>query len=411
MYQRFAAAQVRRALADTPIVAITGPRQSGKTTLAKTFGAHGRPYITFDDATQRAAAQNDPTGFVRGLDRAIIDEVQRVPPIALALKQSVDEDRRNGRFLVTGSADILAIPKAQESLAGRVEVIRLLPLAQSEILGRKPPHFIDACFAGMFSHSNAALAGRDVAEILPRVLAGAYPEVLTRKSQQRKHAWYASYVQAIEQRDIREIATLHKARQVPRLVEILARHAGQLTNFSRIGRDIALDSETVDHYVQLLEDLFILRRVRPWQRNELSRLVKTPKIQFLDSGLLSALLRLSADRVKHDRTPLGPVLETFVFSEIAKAAAWSRSRPEIFHYRDKDQIEIDFVMENDRRDVVGIEVKAGASVSADDFKGLKRLAEHTGKYFRFGVVLYDGAQIVPFGAKLVAMPYRVLWAG
>jgi predicted AAA+ superfamily ATPase len=411
MYQRFAAAQVRRALADTPIVAVNGPRQSGKTTLVKGFRAENRPYITFDDATQRAAARSDPTGFVRGLDRAIIDEVQRVPQIVLALKQSVDEDRRAGRFLLTGSAEIRAIPKARESLAGRMEVVPLLPLAQSEILGRRTPRFIDACFAGMVRQSDAAAVGKDVPDILPRVLGGAYPEVLKRKSMQRKRDWFKSYIGALEQRDIAEIATLHKARRVPRLVEILARHAGQLVNFSQIGREVALDSETADYYAGLLENLYILRRVRPWFRNELNRLVKTPKIQFLDSGLLSALLRLSPDRVHRDRTPLGPVLETFVFSEIVKAAAWSKHQPEIYHYRDKDQVEVDFVLENEARDVVGIEVKAAASVSAADFKGLKRLAEHTGTGFRLGVVLYDGAGVVPFGSKLYAMPYRVLWAG
>ncbi len=410
MYQRFAEAQIRRALKDTPIVAVAGPRQSGKTTLAKIFGGKHRPYITFDDATQRAAAQSDPTGFVRSLDRAILDEVQRVPQIALALKQSIDDDRRAGRFLITGSADILAIPKAQESLAGRMEVVPLLPLAQSEILSARPPGFIDHCFAGMFAMSAAAISGRDVRDITSRVLGGSYPEVLRRKSPQRKHDWLRAYVQAIEQRDIREIATIYKVRRVPRLVEVLARHAGQLANFAQLGRDIALDSETVDHYVGLLESLFILRRIRPWQRNELNRLVKTPKIQFLDSGLLSALLRLSADRLRSDRTPLGPVLETFVFSELAKAVAWSRNKPEILHYRDKDQVEVDFVLENERRDVVGIEVKAAASAAEVDFRGLKRLADHTGKAFRLGVLLYDGEQIVPFGPRLFAMPYRVLWA-
>ncbi len=411
MYRRFAAAQIRKALKDTPLVAVTGPRQSGKTTLVKTFGGDGRRYVTFDDATLRSAAQSDPTGFVRGMDRAIIDEVQRVPQIALALKQSIDEDRRPGRFLVTGSADILAIPKAQESLAGRMEVVTLLPLAQSEILGRRPPRFIDACFTGTVAQSAAALAGRDAPDIAPRVLSGSYPEAIKRTSLERKRDWFRAYVQAIEQRDIAEIATIHKARRVPRLVEILAQHAGQLVNFHQIGREIALDSETVDHYVGLLENLFLLRRVRPWLRNELSRLVKTPKIQFLDSGLLAAVLRLSPDRLRHDRTPLGRALETFVFSELAKSAAWSANRPAILHYRDKDQVEVDFVLENEAREVVGLEVKAAASVSQADFKGLRRLADHTGRSFRLGAVLYDGPQIVPFGPQLFAMPYRVLWAG
>ena len=410
MYGRFAAKQIETALKDTPIVAITGPRQSGKTTLAKTFGGRDRAYVTFDDLTQRAAAQSDPVGFIRGMDRAIIDEVQRVPQIALALKQSVDEDRRPGRFLITGSADILAIPKAQESLAGRMEVVPLLALSQSEILGRRSPKFIDLCFAGMFAHSAITAAVHAASPVMTRVLGGSYPEVLKRKSMQRKRDWFRSYIQAIEQRDIPEIASIHKARRVPRLVEMLARHAGQLVNFSQLGRDIALDAQTVDHYTGLLENLFILRRVRPWQRNELSRLVKTPKLQFLDSGLLSALLRLSADGVRADRTAFGPVLESFVFAELAKAVAWSENRPEIFHYRDKDQVEVDFVLENERRDVVGIEVKAAASVSVDDLKGLRRLAEHTGKSFRLGVILYDGDQAAQFGAKLFAMPYAALWA-
>jgi len=407
-YHRFAKARIDAALKDTPVVGVTGPRQSGKTTLVRQY-EKSRPYITLDDATQRAAAESDPTAFVRGLDRAIIDEVQRVPALMLALKQSVDEDRRPGRFLVTGSADIQAIPKAEESLAGRIEIVPLLPLARGEIVASRPPRFIDASFAGIIRPRSISLTERHTPEIESIVLSGGYPAVLKRRSDERRRVWFQSYIGAIERHDITEIAALHKAHRVPRLIEVLARHAGRLVNLSEIGRETRLDSETVGRYIGLLENLYILRLVKPWSRNELSRLVSTPKLHFFDSGLLASLMRLTRKRILQDRTPLGPALESFVFAELTKSVAWSKQQPEIHHYRDKDQVEVDFVLENHERQIVGIEVKAGATVTANDFRGLKRLQEHTGDAFRLGIVLYNGKTSVPFGMKLEAMPYWALW--
>lgn len=412
MYPRFAERYIREALADTRVVAISGPRQSGKTTLARKIASVGRAYLTLDDEAVLASARRDPSGFVRGLDTAVIDEIQRAPELLVAIKRSVDEDPRPGRFLITGSADLQAIPRTQDSLAGRIEVVPLLPLAQAEIHRRpEPPRFVDAAFAGEgFSIQGSPSLWLPDQGAVETVLAGGYPDVLTRRSERRRTDWCQAYVAAILTRDLADIATAEKVGRVPNLVEVLAHHAGDLVNWSTLGARLGLDADTVQRYVTLLEHLFLVRRVRAFGGNDLKRVVSTPKLHFLDSGLLSALLSLSADRLRLDRQPLGPALEAFVFGELTKACAWSEARPTIYHYRDKDQVEVDFVLEDARRAVIGVEVKAAATVRDSDFRGLRRLQFLMGDRFRLGVVLYDGDQALPFGDRLVAAPLPILWS-
>ncbi len=408
MYPRFAEAQVREALADTRVVAISGPRQAGKTTLARRIASAGRTYLTLDDEAVLSSARRDPSGLIKGLDVAAIDEIQRVPELLLAIKQSVDDDPRPGRFLVTGSADLQAIPRAQDSLAGRIEVVPLLPLSQSEILGRStPPPFLDAVFAGTLpSVENGSPRGSDPLEA---ALVGGYPDVLARSSERRRAEWCRSYIAAILSRDIADLAALDKIDRVPNLVEVLAHHAGDLVNWATLGAKLGLDAGTVQRYVTLLEHLFIVRRVRAFSGNDLKRVVATPKLHFLDSGLLSTLLGLTRDRLRFDRQPAGPALESFVFAELTKLVGWSAQRPAIYHYRDKDQVEVDFVLENARRDVVGIEVKATTTVREGDFGGLRRLQSKLGERMRLGLVLHDGDHVLPFGEKLFAAPLATLW--
>lgn len=408
LYPRFSADLVRTALADTPVVLVNGPRQCGKTTLVRTLCDDSRRYLTLDDDTTLAAALDDPAGFVRGLDVAIIDEVQRAPALLRAIKKTVDEDRRPGRFLLTGSANLLSLPKVAESLAGRMAVVDLLPLAQAEVRGGRPPVFLQAALSGSLPGSPPPpTMGPDLVQT---VITGGYPEMLRRPDSRRKQAWARDYVRAIVQRDVRDIASIEKLGHMPRLLRALAHHAGQLLNYSQLGGALGLDGKTADKYLGVFEQLFLVRRVPPWSSNRLKRLVKTPKLHFLDSGLLATLRGTTAARVESDRAALGALLETFVFAELSKQLAWLDLPCEIHHYRDKDQDEVDLVIESENDDVVGIEVKAAATVKGSDLRGLRKLAQASGERFRLGIVLYDGDSLVPFGERLYAAPLSFLWA-
>ena len=407
MYLRIAEPQIRTALRDTRVVAISGPRQSGKTTLARRFAKQGRKYVTLDNQSTLAAAKSDPVAFIRGLDRAVIDEVQRAPDLLPAIKQSVDEDRRPGRFLLTGSANLLTVKTIHESLAGRVEIVQLYPLGRSEQLSIKHPQFIAKAFRGAVPDTAETLSKEKLSDW---VMAGGYPEAIKRHSERRRQDWYRAYIKSIVERDLPEISNLAKPAQIPRLLQIAAQFAGQLTNLSEIGRSVGLDHKTADHYVRVLEQLYLIQRVQPWFRNELSRLVKTPKLHFIDSGLLTAMRRYSLSRLRADRTLFGPLLESFVFSELLKLSAWTEERVMLFHYRDRDQLEVDFILENSAGEIVGIEVKSAASVTRRDFLGLERVAGAAGSAFKQGIVLYDGVQTLSFADNLRAVPLSALWA-
>lgn len=405
LFRRFAAQRVTVALRDTPVVMVNGPRQSGKTTLVRAFAGPDRPYLSLDDETVLQGARNDTTGFLRGLNRGVIDEVQRAPDLLRAIKRAVDQDRRPGRFLLTGSANVLTVPRISESLAGRMQVVSLLPLSRAEIGGRRPT-FLEKAFTGELVRPPAILFG---GELVRTVLAGGYPEMLRRKGAERRRAWARDYMKAVVQRDVRDVAEVEKLDQMLRLLRVLAHHSGQLTNFTQIGGQLGLDDKTTGKYVAVLEQLFLVRRVEPWFRNRLKRLVKTPRLHFLDSGLLATVLGATEERIRSDRSLLGPVLETFAFSEVMKQADWLDEACIVYHYRDKDQDEVDIVVENDSGAIVGIEVKAAATVNAADFKGIRKLSAAAGGDFKLGIVLYDGERVVPFGEHLVAAPVSCIW--
>jgi len=405
LFPRFSAELVVTALKDTPVVMVIGPRQSGKTTLVRDLVKGNREFITLDDDTLLAAARNDPTGLVRTLDRSTIDEVQRAPDLLRAIKKSVDDDRRAGRFLLTGSANILTLPQVSESLAGRMEIVNLWPLSRAEIRGKRP-NFLKAAFNGRIANSAEITVGDQLVEM---VLIGGYPEMLRRRDPRRRQIWARDYAKAILQRDVRDIAEIEKLDQMPRLLQVLAHHSGQLTNFTQVGAQIGFDDKTTRKYVAILEQLFLVRRVEPWFRNPLKRLIKTPKLHFLDSGLLSGLRGITLERVAKDRPIFGPVLETFVVSEILKQMSWFDESCTIWHYRDKDQDEVDIVIETGRGALVGLEVKASATANAGDFKGLRKLADACGDDFKLGILLYDGEREVPFGDRLFAAPISCLW--
>ncbi len=405
MYERFVERRAEEALSDTPVVLIVGPRRAGKTTLVRKMGEAGREYITLDDQTALIAAQADPTGFVRRLDQAIIDEIQRVPELLLAIKKSVDEDYRPGRFLLTGSANVMTLPRVSDSLAGRIETIEMLPLSRAEIEG-KLPTFLQRLFEGNFQNNRSADVGDDLVRL---VLSGGFPEALARKSERRRQDWVRAYLDSVLRRDLRDIADINKLTELPQFVRILAEHSAQLANYSQLGAAIGVSNKTGQRYVGLLEQVFLVETLQPWFTNRLKRIAKTPKLHFLDSGLLATTRGIGLDRLKADRVLLGPLLESFVFSEVRKLMTGSDLRLTPYHFRDHQMREVDIVLERDDGMIAGIEIKASASVSPGDFAGLRTLAEASGDRFAYGVVLYDSTDVVSFGERIAAVPLSALW--
>jgi len=403
--------RVLDALADTPVVLLSGPRQAGKTTLVRQLADQQRRYLTLDDEITRLAAREDPVGLIRNIDCAVIDEIQRAPDLLLAIKKTVDEDRRPGRFLLTGSANLMSLPGIADSLAGRMETLVLLPLAQCEIapVPGASMTWLDSLFSGGMLTATDPVVGMGLVD---RVSRGGYPEAISRADSRRRRTWARQYIDSLIQRDIKDIASIDKLDQIPRLLKALAQTAGQLCNYSQLGGQVGIDHKTASKYIAVFEQMYLMQRLPAWSGNQLSRLVKTPKLQFLDSGLLSALVDFS-DPLRQ-RMLFGRLLESFVFAELRKQITWAANDYDIFYYRDKDQSEVDFVIENASGDIIGIEVKAAASVSVGDLVGLKKLANLAPQCFKAGIVLYDGIETLPLGQAngrpLWAMPLSTLGA-
>ena len=405
LYPRWIEPRIDEALLDTPVVLLAGPRQAGKTTLVRQFAERGLHYLTLDDELTLLSAREDPVGMIRNLDRAVIDEIQRVPQLLLAIKKSVDEDRRPGRFLLTGSANLMALPAVADSLAGRMETLMLLPLSQSEIENR-PANWIDRVFAGEILTANPPVLGSNLVE---RVLRGGYPEAVARPTEKRRTAWARQYIDAILQRDVRDVAEIDKLDQLPRFLRALAQTAGQMCNYSELGGQVGLDGKTVSRYISVFEQMYLLKRIDVWARNRLKRVVKTPKLQFIDSGLLSVLTNIGHKDVELDKTGYGHILESFVFGELIKHSATSDDDYRLLYYRDADKYEVDVVIENSAGQLLGVEVKASATVKERDLRGLKKLASLAGDQLTAGILLYDGDETMPLGSNLWAAPLSTLW--
>ncbi len=396
------------ALQDTRVVVVLGARQVGKSTLVQSIagGEWPAPVITLDDRATRDAATNDPTGFVAGLGTPIvIDEVQRVPDLLLAIKARVDRDPRPGQFLLTGSANILTAPRIADALTGRAEYLRLAPFTQGELHGSDET-FIAQLFNGRWPQVSGAGAGRGAYAGI--VAAGGYPAAIDR-SDGRRASFFESYVDTIVQRDLSTIARVHDQQRVRQLLSALAATSAGLLNFDGLSRDLASPANTLRSHTALLETLFMTARVEAWSNNLLSRVVKTPKVYITDTGLLGYLLGTDARRLTDDGTVAGMALETFAAMELRRQIAWQDNAPRLFHYRDRDGREVDLVLERRDGTVAAVEVKAAASASSSDFRGLRHLREKLGTRFKAGVLLYTGEYTVPFEDRLAAVPLCGLW--
>lgn len=409
MLARHLAPLLRDSLADTPVTLLVGARQAGKSTLAHALVAEGLvgSYLTLDDGAVLAAASDDPDGFVAGIEGSVaIDEVQRASALLPAIKASVDRDRRPGRFLLTGSANVLLLPRVSESLAGRMETHVLWPFSQGEIEGRRE-RFIDQVFGG--SSPSGGARAPDAVPLPERVARGGFPSAFAR-SGRRRDAWLGSYVDAVVQREVRDLANLDRLTALPRLVALLAARTAGLLNTAEISRAAGIPQTTLQRYLTLLEHVFLLIRIPAWHANLGKRIVRSPKIHLVDSGLACHALGLSTQRLEREPMLLGPLLESFVGMELVKQASWSARSPRVHHLRTAGGREVDFVLEDSSGSVAAIEVKAATTVGPSDFAGLRLLESSLGDRFQRGVVLYRGATVVPFGKRLAAWPVDSLWA-
>lgn len=415
MYPRSILSNLREALADTPAVLVTGPRQSGKSTLVSTLLKESSPrrYVTLDDLVVLSAAKTDPAGFVSGLGGPVcIDEVQRAPELFLPIKAAIDRDRAPGRFLLTGSANVLALPRVADSLAGRVEVLSLWPLAQAEVAGASAPaNLVDALFR---SEVNAPGAGCSKADLLARVEAGGYPEAVMRPRIERRDAWCRSYLSTVLDRDVRELAEVEKLEALPRLLAALYGRSAGLLNYADLASGLSVSQPTVKKYASVMERLFLVRTLPAWAKSTSKsssvRLSKSPKVLAVDTGLAAHLLGAGRERLAADAALAGSLVETFVVGEMLKLASWSARRPSAWFFRTSDGREVDLILEDRSGAVVGVEVKAAETVSSGDFRGLRAFAELVGDRLAAGIVVYAGPETVPFGERFWAVPASALWA-
>jgi predicted AAA+ superfamily ATPase len=399
------------ALQEARVVCLLGPRQSGKSTLVQAVAdnEHRARYLTLDNRATLELARDDPSGLVAGAERLAIDEIQRAPDLLLTIKQVVDTTQERGRFLLTGSANIVMHPRVADALPGRVDYLTLWPFSQAELAERQPT-FLDRVFAGEAPAAARPPVGR--AGYAERVIGGGFPEVVE-ASAARRRRFFAGYVDSILGRDVNELASVRDAADSGRVLRLLAARSSALTNLSAIGRELGIDHKTVAKHVHNLELLFMAIRLPAWHTNLGHRVVRSAKLHIADSGMLCALLGVDSKRLEEDGPLAGSVFETFAVTELVRLASVSHLSPQLHlhHYRDQRGNEIDLVLELSSGEVVGIEVKASATPRRRDAAGLTLLREKLGDRFRQGVVLHLGAESTPLGERISAVPLASLWEG
>ena len=406
-YPRWQKATIEQLMSERRVLLLSGPRQCGKTTLARELESNETEYRTLDDGTLREAADNDPEGFIKRRTKTlIIDEVQRVPSLLSAIKKAVDEDTTTGQYLLTGSTNTQSLPTVRESLAGRIAKIRLRPLAQGEI-ERSASRFIDSSFKQSFADRHTYY-DRDA--LLEFAFRGGFPEPMHLQDRGRKR-WHTDYFNAILERDLNEIARIHRKNAMRELVNTLAAWSGKFMDLSAIGSGLSIRRATIESYINALETLYMVERVYPWMNTDYARVGKQSKLFMVDSGLMTSLLSWKMDQVRFDSERSGKLFETFAFNEIMAQVDAGDGRYELFHYRDREKREIDFLVEREDNALLGIEIKAGSAVGKKDFNHMRWFQKNLAKSRTFiGIILYAGEFPASFGNNLWAVPFGLLWS-
>lgn len=408
IYKRWQEASINKAIKTRRVILLSGIRQSGKTTLTRSLLANNTIYRTLDDVALLDAARNDPKTFVeRNGQMMLIDEVQRVPELLLAIKQAVDQDNQPGQYLLTGSSNIQSLSHAKDSLAGRIKNVRLRTLTVGEILG-KQPNFLHSAFNNSFPNTRVQHSQKEILEL---ALRGGFPELIALEKKEHR-AWHRDYIDSIMNRDLQDLASIRNITSMRDLISVLASWSSKFMDVSAIGSKLAITRVTIENYISALEMLYVVEKVLPWVKTDYARVGKQAKVFITDSGLMASILGYDVDNVSLNQDRLGKIFETFVFNELAAQVDVDKNSSfGLFHYRDRDKREIDFIIERDDGAMLGIEVKASAVVYAKHFKHLQWFAKTMTKDKPFvGIVLYSGQEVIPFGKNMWAVPISFLWA-
>lgn len=413
-YKRWQYKIIKNALKTRRILLLCGPRQCGKTTLAKELSSNQTIYRTLDDVTLRNSARDDPHGFVKHENELmIIDEIQRAPDLLQAVKMDVDINQENGRFLLTGSSNINALPNIQESLAGRVRTVRLRPFSMGERCDQDPS-FLQKAFMGDMHYFNLApevdSTGWDKKTYIQNALLGGYPEALHFNDTQDVRQWHKDYITALIERDLKEVINIRRKDNILKLLEVLASWSSKFLEISKVSSTLSIQRASIETYINALETLYLIERVKPWIKTDYDRVGKHDKIFMTDTGLMSSILRWNIEKVYLDGDMNGKLLETYVLNQLMPIIEAQSEDFHLYHYRDREKREIDFLIENDKGDLLAIEVKAGSAVGADSFKHMKWFENNLAKDRRFiGILLYTGEHTSSFGKNLFAVPINRLW--
>lgn len=437
MFNRQLISNIAEAMTDTPVILLSGARQTGKSTLMQSLATPSAiaskstlHYLTLDDPEVYAAALSNPHGFIAAHDGTmLIDEVQRAPELFLAIKHAVDKNRTPGRFLLTGSANVLLLPRLSESLAGRMEILTLRPLSQMELAQVKgadetircAANLIDAWFSDR-SHTDHPLPNLptylpvDRTDFAQRLLIGGYPEVVARSSPKRRAAWFDNYLNTVLQRDIRDLAQIDAVLQMPRLLKAIAHKTTGTLNLADVSRTLGLPQTSLKRYLTLMETVYLIEPLQAWTHRDSHRAQKASKYYLNDSGLFAHVMGITQDSMA-EANPLlaavnglnGALVETFVQSELRKHLSWAQTSAQLMHYRTSTEIEVDFLLEDKAGNVVGIEVKSSLTVRQNDFKGLRHLQALLGDKFVRGIVLHPGDKTLQWDEKMASIPMSCFW--
>ncbi len=399
------------ALSEARVVCLLGARQSGKTTLVQSIaaGEHSARYVSLDDEGALELARADPTGFVAGAGRLSIDEVQRAPELLLAIKRVVDADNTRGQFLLTGSANILTLPRIADALPGRIVYLILWPFSQRELIEGSPGAFLENAFAGQAPEVKGAPVGRS--GYAERIVRGGFPESVGAEAPGRRR-FFSGYADSILGREVGEVASVKDIGAAARVLRLVAARSAALSNLSSIGRELGIDHKTVANHLRALEQLFLIVRLPAWHSNLGHRVVRTAKLHIADTGMLCSLIGVDAKRLETDGEVAGSVFETFVVNEVVRQLSVSDLGPllNLHHYRDRRGHEVDLVIEHADGGILAIEVKASATPRLGDIAGLRILRDRLGERFRMGLLLHVGPDSIPLGDRISAVPLASLWS-